>query len=128
LNGIGTRDYGHLLRIANLYLTRNHGLKLLVERPMSKTAVLTVNQVFAIARKHLMKPGTAALIDFETEAWQHWSVIIEIENRRVYWADSAGIGSRHFRDFEIMDDRYDELETEIGIVKNGLILLQVTPR
>lgn len=125
LHGISIRDHNHLLKTAGRYLTRNHGLHLLIERPLGKIPKLTVNQVFAIARKHLHKPATTALLDFETEEWQHWSIITRIENRRVYLADSTKMGARSFRDFEIMKDRYAELDSPIGIVKNGLILLRV---
>lgn len=125
LHGIGTRDHRHLLKTADLYLTRNHGLNLLVERPLRKVLRPTVHQVFALARRHLLKSGSTALLDFETVEWQHWSVITRIANRRVYWADSAGTGTRPFRDFEIMQNRFDELDSPIGIVKNGLILLRV---
>ena len=124
-NGIGTKDHNHLLAQTRHYLLNKHGLVLTVKRPLITFEKPKMANIFKILQQHLETQGTAALLEFETSYYSHWTAITKVDNARVYFADSCGMKSRPFSDFQIKARKQSKFRKKVGFPKSGLILLQV---
>jgi len=88
--GLGTRVMARLLRRAERWLRKRHGLALEVRRPFAKRDQPEPEECLRVLTEHLARPGTAAIVGSD----EHWTVVRAVTPKRLLLADSDG--RRHF--------------------------------
>ena len=88
--GLGGRVMARLLRRADRWLRKRHGLVLEVSRPFAKRDQPEPDACLRVLTGHLARPGTAAIVGSD----EHWTVVRGVTPKRLLLADSDG--RRHF--------------------------------
>ena len=88
--GLGPRVMNRLLRRADRWLRKRHGLALEVSRPFAKRDQPGSEECLRVLAEHLARPGTAAIVGSD----EHWTVVRADTPKRLLLADSDG--RRHF--------------------------------
>ncbi|MFT4097019.1 MAG: hypothetical protein QM651_07830 [Rhodoblastus sp.] len=108
--GAGVPTLYRLFRIADEWVQKKHGARLLWGAPLMRTKFDTADAYLERLRDGLetFAPGEAVWIVGLGDPWQHWTVIERITGRRAYFFDSWGMKHYRFDSFTLDSDAAGE--------------------
>jgi hypothetical protein len=118
-HGLGPRILARLLRRAERWLRKHHGLALGVSRPFRKQDEPGPEECLRVLAEHLERPGTAAIVGSD----EHWTVIRAVTAKRLLLADSDG--RRHFATATVSEAAGTGSASRPWL--SGIVLLEASP-
>jgi hypothetical protein len=117
--GLGPRVLARLLRKADRWLRRRHGLALEVRRPFRKADEPSPERCLRALAEHLARSGTAAIVGSD----EHWTVIRGVTPKRLLLADSNG--RQYFATARTLEGAGTNSASRPWLP--GMVLLQASP-
>jgi hypothetical protein len=119
VDGLHSLDVSRLLRESALWLREHHRLELHVIRPFYHRRRISMQRAVRRLSLHLSEPGSAVIIGIESP-WQHWTVAIAVDGRRLHLLDSDGLARLSLRHYG------RNCEAHTGLLRpSGVFLLSV---